>query len=305
MRGDLSDLAAFAAVARLRSFTRAAAELGVSPSALSHALRGLETRMGVRLLARTTRSVGLTGAGERLLASVAPALAEISEGVAAARAHDGGRVTGALRLTTFAYAAKAILEPALPSFLLRHRDVRVEVEVNNGLTDIVAEGFDAGIRFGETVEKDMISVRVGPDLRSIVAASPAYLAERAAPQTPADLSAHDCLGYRLASSGGLLPWEFERDRRAVNVRPVGSLVVSDADLALAAVRAGVGVGYFLADQVDGDLASGRLVQLLEGWCPDFPGCHLYHPSRRHISAALQALIVDLKSPATRAGRRAA
>lgn len=297
MRGDLSDLAAFAAVAQARSFTRAAAELGVSPSALSHALRGLEARMGVRLLARTTRSVGLTGAGERLLASVAPALAEIAHGVAAAREHDGGRVTGVLRLTTFPYAARAVLEPALPGFLVRHRGVRVEVEVDDRLTDIVAQGFDAGVRFGETVEKDMISIRVGPDLRSVVAASPAYLAGREAPRTPADLSAHDCVGYRLATSGGLLPWEFEREGRAVNVRPVGPLVVGDGDLALAAVRGGVGVGYFLEDQVADDFASGRLVRLLEGWCPDFPGCHLYHPGRRHTPPALQALIAHLKHAA--------
>ena len=294
MRGDLSDLAVFAAVAKAQSFTRAAAELGVSPSALSHALRGLEGRMGVRLLARTTRSVGLTGAGERLLASVAPALAEIAQGVAAAREHDGGRITGVLRLTTFAYAAKTVLEPALPGFLLRHPDVRVEVDVDNGLTDIIARGFDAGIRFGETVEKDMISIRVGPDLRSVVVASPAYLAEREAPRTPADLSAHDCVGYRMATSGGLLPWEFEREGRAVNVRPLGPLIVSDGDLALAAVRAGVGVGYFLENQIVDDLGSGRLVQLLAGWCPDFPGCHLYHPSRRQTPLALQSLIADLK-----------
>jgi DNA-binding transcriptional LysR family regulator len=294
MRRDLNDLAAFAAVARARSFTRAAAELGVSPSALSHGLRGLEARMGVRLLARTTRSVGLTGAGERLLASLAPALEQIAEGVVAARAHDGSRITGALRLTTFAYAAKAVLEPALPPFLLSHPEVQVEVSVNSALTDIVDAGFDAGIRLGETVEKDMISVRVGPDIRSAVAAAPAYLARRGAPQTPADLAAHNCVGYRMSTSGGLLPWEFERDGRAVNVRPSGGLVVSDGDLALAAVRAGVGVGYFMADQIAEDLTHGRLVLLLDGWCPDFPGCHLYHPSRRHASPALQALISHLK-----------
>ena len=294
MRSDLSDLAAFAAVARAKSFTRAAAELGVSPSALSHALRGLESRMGVRLLARTTRSVGLTGAGERLLASVAPALQEIAEGVAAARRHDGGRVTGALRLTTFPYAAKTILEPKLPGFLLAHRAVQVEVSVDDGLTDIVSSGFDAGIRFGETVEKDMVSIRVGPDLRSAVAAAPGYLAEHGVPETPADLAAHNCVSYRLVTSGGLLPWEFERDGRAVNVRPAGSLIVGDGDLALAAVMAGVGVGYFLADQIAADLARGSLVALLDGWCPNFPGCHLYHPSRRHSPEALQRLIAHLR-----------
>ena len=294
-RGDLNDLSAFAAVAKARSFSRAAAELGMSPSALSHALRGLEARLGVRLLARTTRSVAPTEAGERLLASLAPALAEIADGLAHL-ADEGDRIAGPLRITTFAYAAKTVLERKLPAFLLRHPDVTVEVSVDSGLTDIVAGGFDAGIRFGGTVAKDMIAVRVGPDLRTVVVGTPDYFRRRPAPHTPADLSAHDCIGYRLTTRGGLLRWEFERDGRPVNVRTSGSLVVNDGDLAMAAVRAGAGLGYALEDQVAEDLRAGRLVQVLAAWCPPFPGCHLYHPSRRQTPPALKALIAALRSP---------
>ena len=293
-RGDLNDLAAFAKVAETRSFSRAAASLGLSPSALSHAMRALEARLGVRLLARTTRSVAPTEAGARLLDSLAPALAEIASGVVGL-ADAGERITGSLRITTFAYAATTVLEPKLPAFLLRHPEVKVEVDVNAGLTDIVAGGFDAGIRFGETVAKDMIAVRVGPDLRTVVVASPDYFGRRPPPETPADLAAHECVGYRMATSGGLLRWEFERGGRPINVRPSGSLVTNDAGVALAAVRAGVALGYFLEDQVAEDLTTGRLVQVLTNWCPLFPGCRLYHPSRRQTPPALKALIAALRT----------
>ena len=293
-RGDLNDLAAFAKVAETRSFSRAAASLGLSPSALSHALRALEARLGVRLLARTTRSVAPTEAGARLLESLAPALAEIASGLAGL-ADTGERIAGSLRITTFAYPAKMVLEPKLPAFLLRYPDVKVEVNVDSGLTDIVVGGFDAGIRFGETVAKDMIAVRVGPDLRTVVVATPDYFARRPPPQTPADLAAHDCVGYRLATSGGLLQWEFERDGRPINIRPPGRLVINDAGLAQAAVRAGAALGYFLEDQVADDLATGRLVQVLADWLPPFPGCHLYHPSRRQTPPALRALIAALRT----------
>lgn len=299
-RGDLDDLEAFAAVAQARSFSRAAARLGLSPSALSHAMRALEARLGVRLLARTTRSVAPTEAGARLLQSLAPALADIAAGLADL-ADGGERIAGSLRITTFAYPAKTVLEPKLPGFLLRHPEVRVEVNVDSSLTDIVGGGFDAGIRFGDTVARDMIAVRVGPDLRTVVVATPDYFSRRPPPETPADLAAHDCVGHRLATSGGLLKWEFERDGRAVNVRAAGSLVVDDGGLAEAAVRAGAGLGYLLEDQVAADLASGRLVQVLADWCPRFTGCHLYHPSRRQTPSALKALIETLRAPST-AGR---
>ncbi|MCJ2135565.1 LysR family transcriptional regulator [Methylobacterium sp. J-026] len=292
-RGTLDDLAAFAVVARTRSFTRAAAELGLSPSALSHAMRGLEARLGVRLLARTTRSVAPTPAGTQLLRSLDPALLEVERGLAAL-ADWRGEPSGSLRLTTFAYAARAVLQPALPRFLLDHPAVAVEVVIDDRLTDIVAAGFDAGIRFGETVERDMVAVRVGPDLRTVVVATPDYFARHTAPETPYDLEAHNCVNYRLIGGGGLLPWEFLNAGREVRVRPRGQLVVNEGDLAGAAVRAGAGLGYMLADEVADDLATGRLVSVLDAWCLPFPGCHLYYPSRQ-VTPALRALIDALRS----------
>ncbi|RYE71656.1 MAG: LysR family transcriptional regulator, partial [Oxalobacteraceae bacterium] len=205
-RGDLDDLAAFAAVAGTRSFTRAAAQLGLSPSALSHALKALETRLGVRLLARTTRSVSPTRAGEQLLRSLDPALAQVAQGLAAL-ADWRDAPSGTVRLTTFGYAARTILAPRLPRFLLDHPDVSVEVIVEDRLTDLVAGGFDAGIRLGETVERDMVAVQVGPDLRTVVVGTPGYFAQRDRPETPGDLQRHVCINYRLLGGGGLLPWE--------------------------------------------------------------------------------------------------
>jgi DNA-binding transcriptional LysR family regulator len=292
-RGELNDLLAFAAVARERSFTRAAASLGISPSALSHAMRALEERLGVRLLARTTRSVSPTAAGDRLLQSIRPAFATIEDGLAAL-AEWRDSPSGSVRITTFSYPAKTVLKEKLPSFLLAHPDIQVEVNIDDRLTDIVWEGFDAGIRFGETVEKDMIAVRVGPDLRTIVVATPSYFERHPKPQTPQDLDAHNCIGYRLASAGGLLPWEFERDGREIKIRTSGSFIGNDGDLAAAAVRAGAGLGYILESDVAEDLATGRLVQVLDEWCPKFQGCYLYHPSRRQTPPALRALITALK-----------
>ncbi|SFE15111.1 LysR family transcriptional regulator [Methylobacterium sp. 13MFTsu3.1M2] len=291
-RGTLDDLAAFAAVARHRSFTRAAAEMGLSPSALSHTMRVLEARHGVRLLARTTRSVALTPAGERLLRSVGPALEDVARGLDAL-AEWRGAPSGRLRLTTFAYAARAILEPRLPAFLIDHPAVSVEVIVDDPLTDIVAAGFDAGIRFGETVERDMVAVRVGPDLRTVVVATPDYFARHPRPESPADLEAHRCVNYRLVGGGGLLPWEFARDGREIRVRAAGQLVVNDGRLAAAAIRAGAGLGYMLEDEAADDLAAGRLVQALDAWCPSFPGCHLYYPDRQ-VTPALRSLIDALR-----------
>ncbi|MGU3474619.1 LysR family transcriptional regulator [Methylobacterium sp. D48H] len=291
-RGTLDDLAAFAAVARHRSFTRAAAEMGLSPSALSHTMRALEARYGVRLLARTTRSVALTPAGERLLRSVGPALEDVARGLDAL-AEWRGAPSGRLRLTTFAYAARAILEPRLPAFLIDHPAVSVEVIVDDPLTDIVAAGFDAGIRFGETVERDMVAVRVGPDLRTVVVATPDYFARHPRPESPADLEAHRCVNYRLVGGGGLLPWEFARDGREIRVRAAGQLVVNDGRLAAAAIRAGAGLGYMLEDEAADDLAAGRLVQALDAWCPSFPGCHLYYPDRQ-VTPALRSLIDALR-----------
>jgi DNA-binding transcriptional LysR family regulator len=292
-RGELNDLLAFAAVARERSFTRAAARLGMSPSALSHAMRNLEERLGVRLLARTTRSVAPTEAGEQLLASIDPAFREIESGLEAL-AEWREQPSGSIRITTFAYAAEMVLAPRLPQFLIDHRDIRVEVAIENGLTDIVAAGFDAGIRFGETIEKDMIAIRIGPDLRTIVVGTPGYFERYPPPQTPYDLDRHACIGYRLDGSGGLLAWEFEKDGRPVKIRTSGPLIVNEGPLAASAVRAGAGLGYMMEHDVAEEIARGTLVQVLDDWCPAFPGFHLYHPSRRQSPPALRALIAALR-----------
>jgi DNA-binding transcriptional LysR family regulator len=291
-RGDLDDLAAFAIVARQRSFTRAAAELGLSPSALSHAMKALEQRLGVRLLARTTRSVAPTAAGEQLLQSLDPALAQLSRGLASL-ADWRDTPSGTVRLTTFGYAARTILAPRLPRFLLDHPDVAVEVIVEDRLIDLVAGGFDAGIRLGESVEKDMVTVKVGDDLRTVVVGTPAYFARHPPPETPADLDHHVCVNYRLLGGGGLLPWEFEESGRDLRLRVSGQLIVNDEVLAAAAVRAGAGLGYMMEHDVAAEIADGRLVQVLAPWCPRYPGCRLYYPDRR-VTPALRALIGALR-----------
>ncbi len=291
-RGELDDLAAFAAIARVRSFTRAAAELGMSPSALSHAMSSLEKRLGVRLLARTTRSVAPTAAGERLLQTLGPALDEVTRGLTAL-ADWRGAPSGTLRVTTFAYAARTVLAPKLPGFLRDHPDVAVEINVDDRLSDLVAGGYDAGIRFGETVDLDMIAVRVGPDLRTVVVGTSDYFASRPRPETPADLQAHNCVNYRLVGGGGLLPWEFTRDGREIRFRPEGQCIVNDEILSAAAIRGGAGLGYMLEHDVAADIADGRLIQVLDDWCAPFPGCHLYYPSRQ-VTPALRALIEALR-----------
>lgn len=294
-RGDLDDLAAFAAVARARSFTRAAAGLGLSPSALSHAMRGLEQRLGVRLLARTTRSVAPTKAGERLLQSLDPALEEVAKGLAAL-ADWRGMPSGMIRLTTFSSAARMVLAPVLPRFLLDNPDVSLEVIVDDRFADLVADGFDAGIRFNESVERDMVAVRIGPDLRTVVVGTPGYFDRHPIPLSPDDLQAHRCVNYRLLGGGGLLPWEFERDGREIRIRPEGQLIVNDEVLAAAAVRSGAGLGYMLEPDVAEEIADGRLIQVLDEWCPTFPGCYIYYPSRQ-VTPALRALIEALQDAA--------
>lgn len=292
-RNELNDLLAFAAVARERSFTRAAAILGMSPSALSHAMRGLEERLGVRLLSRTTRSVAPTEPGERLLQSLNPALADIESGLEAL-AEWRYNPSGTVRITTFAYAARMVLLPKLPAFLLANPDVRVEVNIDDGLTDIVAAGFDAGIRLGESVAKDMVAVKLGPDLRTVVVGTRSYFDRYPPPLTPYDLERHACIGYRLTTSGGLLPWEFEKDGKEISIRTSGPLVANDGDLPAAAVRAGAGLGYIMEHDVADEVAAGSLVQVLKDWCPSYPGFYLYHPSRRQSPPALRALIAALK-----------
>ncbi len=291
-RDDLNDLSAFMAIAEARSFTRAASQLGMSPSALSHAMKALETRLGVRLLARTTRSVATTEAGERLLGTLRPALADI-EGGLEALGRLRARPSGTVRLTTLKHAAETALWPRLPAFLDANPDVRVEIDVDDRLTDIVASRFDAGIRFGDTVAKDMIAVRIGPDIRSAIVGSPAYFAKRRLPQVPQDLAAHDCIGYRLPTSGKVLPWDFEKDGRTLQIKAEGRLVFNDEALTLTAVLDGQGLALALADRVADHVAAGRLVGVLADWCWTTTGYHLYHLSRQP-TPALAALIDVLR-----------
>ncbi|MEH0196476.1 LysR family transcriptional regulator [Caulobacter sp. CCNWLY153] len=292
-RSELDDLAAFALVAAEGSFTRAAAKLGMSPSGLSHAMSALEARLGVRLLARTTRSVATTQAGEDLLKGLRPALTEI-EASLAALGQTRAKPAGAVRLTMVKHAATSLIEPMLAGFLADYPDIIVEVEIDDGFTDIVAGRFDGGIRFGEKVAKDMIAVRVGPDVRAAVVAAPGYLARAPALACPRDLAAHRCINYRLATSGGLYGWEFSDKGRRFEVRVEGPAVFNDGDLILGAALSGVGVAYLFEDQVREPLADGRLVRLLEKWCPPFPGYFLYYPSRRQTPPAMTALIQALR-----------
>jgi len=289
-RQNINDLLAFRAVARERSFTRAAAQVGVSPSALSHAIRGLEERLGVRLLTRTTRSVAPTEAGDRLLATIGPRFDEIeAELDALGTLRD--KPAGTIRITTGVHAAETVLWPALAKLLPDYPDINVEISVNAGFVDIVTERFDAGVRLGETIAQDMVAVRIGPDMRMAAVATPTYFAARTLPRTPHDLAAHDCINLRFPTLGGLYAWEFEKAGRPVNVRVEGRLVVNEIAIARTAALDGIGIAYLPQTYVQAEIAAGRLVRALEDWCPPFPGYHLYYPSRRQQSPAL-ALIVD-------------
>ena len=292
-RENLNDLPAFLAVARERSFTRAAAQLGLSQSALSHTIRGLEERMGIRLLTRTTRSVSLTEAGERLVQSVGPHLNEIEAELDAMSALRD-KPAGSIRITTAEHAARTILWPALMSFLPDYPDIKIEIVIDYGLTDIVAERYDAGVRLGEQVAKDMIAVRIAPDLRMAVVATPDYFAARAIPKTPQDLTGHSCIKFRLPTYGGLLIWEFEKDGRALNVRVDGQLTFNNGATILTAALDGFGLAYVPEDAAQPYVAEGRLVRVLEDWCPAFQGYHLYYPSRRQSSPAFALLVEALR-----------
>ena len=289
-QGDFSDLAAFMAVAEAGSFTRAAAKLGLSQSALSQTVRGLEERLGVRLLARTTRSVSPTEAGERLLQGLRPAFAEIDSELAALTALRHSPA-GTIRITTFSHAAASVLWPTLVKLLQQYPDVRVEITIDDGLTDIVAGRYDAGIRIGEQIEKDMIAVKIGPEIRMAVVGAPSYFARRPPPQTPRDLRNHDCINYRQTSSQGLYAWEFERQGVPLEVRVSGPMIVNDAGMIVRAAIDGLGLAFVFEDQVAGDIEAGRLIRVLVDWCPPFPGYHLYYPSRRQLTPAF-ALLVD-------------
>jgi DNA-binding transcriptional LysR family regulator len=292
-RRTINDLLAFRAVARERSFTRAAAQIGVSPSALSHTIRGLEERLGLRLLTRTTRSVAPTQAGERLLSTIGPRFDEI-EAEIAALSELREKPAGTIRITTTAQAGEMILWPALARLLPDYPDIQVELDVNPGFVDIVAERFDAGVRLGETIAQDMVAVRIGPDLRMAAAASPAYLSERKAPRRPQDLAEHNCINLRFPTLGGLYAWEFEKDGRALNVRVEGQLIVNAPDIARQAALDGCGIVFLTDDHLRADIEAGRLTRLLDDWTPPFPGYHLYYPSRRQQSPAFALLVEALR-----------
>lgn len=289
-RTNLNDLTAFLTVARERSFTRAAAKLGMSQSSLSHIIRDLEARLGIRLLTRTTRSVSPTEAGERLLGSVGPRLEEVeSELSALAELRD--KPSGTIRITATDFATDAILMPKLAELLRNYPDIRVEIITDYGLRDIVAERYDAGVRSGEQVAKDMIAVRIGPDMRMAVVGAPSYFKNRPEPKKPQDLIGHNCINLRLPTYGGLYAWEFEKGKRELRVRVEGQLTFNGTPQMLNAALSGFGLAYVPEELTQPHIAKGRLRRVLEDWCEPYAGYHLYYPSRRQPSAAF-ALLID-------------
>ncbi len=296
-REELGDLAAFLAVAQEQSFTRAAAKLGTSQSALSHTVRRLEERLQVRLLTRTTRSVSTTEAGKRLLDTVGPAIDNIQqqlENLSEFR----DRPSGTIRITTPDHAAQTILWPVVDRYLRLYPDVHIEIDADTSLTDIVSQRFDAGVRLGEQVAKDMIAVRIGPQLRMAVIAAPSYFAAHGRPKTPHDLTSHKCINLRMRTSGGLYVWEFEKGGQQVNVRVEGQITFNGAAPILQAVQAGHGIAYVMEDRARPLLDSGAAIRVLETWCPSFDGYHLYYPSRRQPTPAFRLLVEMLRFRAT-------
>lgn len=291
MRGsDFAELRAFAAVVQRASFARAAEQLGLSPSALSQTIRLLEARLGTRLLNRTTRSVAPTAAGARLHGRIAPLIREMDEAVAEASSA-AGQTSGTLRINTLGMAARQLIAPRLGRFHRAHPEVQLDIVVDDGLSDIVAGRFDAGIRVGGRLEKDMIAVRLTPDVQMIAVASPAYLAQRGTPRTPTDLSNHACINWRLQVDGRIYRWEFERRGKRVDAAVEGPVITNSSDIGVAAAVQGLGIAYaFDRERVDEHLARGRLVQVLADWAITRPGLFLYHASRRHFPAALRAFI---------------
>jgi len=289
-RGNLNDLASFLAIARERSFTKAAAKLGLSQSALSHTLRDLEERLGVRLLTRTTRSVAPTEAGERLLRNLAPHFEQI-EAELSALSEFRDKPSGNIRITATDYVANTILLPKLAKFLRAYPDIKIEVIIDYGLRDIVAERYDAGVREGEQVAKDMIAVPIGPESRMAVVGAPSYFRKQAVPKTPQELVGHNCINLRLPTHGGLYAWEFEKDGHELKVRVEGQISVNGTYQMLNAAVGGMGLAYIPEDLAQPHINKHRLNRVLEDWCPSFAGFHLYYPSRRQATPAF-AMLVD-------------
>lgn len=292
-RENTNALVAFLAIARDRSFTQAAAKLGVSPSALSHTIRNLEERLRLQLFTRTTRSVSLTEAGQRLFEDIGPHFDGIDDALAALT-ELREKPAGTIRLVAGDHAANAIVWPAVRRLLPNYPDLKVEIDTDNGLTDIVTERYDAGVRLGERVAKDMIALRIGPDMRMVVVGAPSYFVGRATPHTPRDLVTHACINLRLRTSGGFYVWEFEKDARELNVRVDGPLAFSSPLMALKAALSGFGLAYLLEDHVREHIAESRLIQVLTDWCPPFSGYHLYYPARRQRSPAFTLLLEALR-----------
>jgi DNA-binding transcriptional LysR family regulator len=292
VRDELSVLAAFLAVAEERSFTRAAKRLAVSPSALSHAVRGLEERFGVRLLARTTRSVAPTAAGEQLIARLGPALGDI-QGALDLIAGLRDRPTGLLRLLVAPMAAKVVLAPKLGRFARDYPDVVLDITTNEARVDLVAERYDAGIHLGEFIERDMVTVRVSPDRRPAIVGSPGYFTKHEKPGTPRELTTHACINFRRGAEG-VYRWEFDKGKQSLTVAVHGPLIVDEVELVLRAALDGVGLAFIAEESAAPYLKSGALVRVLEDWCTPYPGFFLYYPSRRQVPAALLALVETLR-----------
>lgn len=294
-RANLNDLQAFVVIAREGSFTRAAAQLGVSQSALSHTMRALEARLGVRLLTRTTRSVSTTEAGQRLYLSMAPRFEEIDLELAAV-SEFRDTPAGTVRISTSEHAANTILWPKLARVLPNFPDIKVEITVDYALTDIVAQRYDAGVRLGDQVAKDMIAVPIGPPLRMAVVAAPGYFGQCPAPVVPGDLAEHNCINLRLPTHGNLLQWDFEKDGHELKAKVDGQWTFNSSVPILRAAVAGGGLAFLPEDMVAPDLAEGHLVRVLEDWCQPFPGYHLYYPNRRQHSSAFSVVVDALRYP---------
>ncbi|MDF3835530.1 LysR family transcriptional regulator [Cupriavidus basilensis] len=290
---NFRDILAFLAVARERSFTRAAAQLGVSQSALSHTIRALEARLGLRLLTRTTRSVSPTEAGERLIRSVAPRFEVIAEELAAFE-ELRDKPAGTVRITTSDYAANTVLWPKLSKLQPTYPDVKIEIAIDPGITDIVAERYDAGVRFGDQVAKDMTAVQITPDIRMAIVGAPSYLDKHPPPKTPPDLTHHDCINMRFSIRGGVYAWELKKGKRNLQVRVEGAWTFNCIYPVLDAALAGFGLAYMPEDLALPHIASGRLRPVLEDWCPTFPGLHIFYASRRQSSPALSLIVETLR-----------
>jgi len=288
-----NDVLAFVHVVREGSFTRASAQLGVSPSALSHAVRGLETRLGVQLLTRTTRSIATTEAGERLFSSVAPRFDDIDAEVAAVK-DLRDKPVGSIRITSAEHAATSVLWPKLSKVMRDYPDINVEITIDYMLGDIVSQRFDAGVRMGDQVAKDMIAVRISPDLRMAVVGTPGYFATRTRPRSPLELTGHDCIRLRLPTHGGFLAWDLDKDGQQAKCPVSGQWVFNNSSSIVRAALAGYGLAYVPEDMVLEDVAAGRLVRVLQDWCSPYPGYHLYYPSRRQSSGAMSVIVDALR-----------